>query len=316
MNTYCSECRRSLGLAAVNIELFFMSYYGNNERPAAQTDRRGERRGGGRGIGERHRNYLNLDSRERSRHAQSQVMEQNLNAAIGMSTARDPMTSSGGGLILKHSGQRSMVINGYALLPDDDDDPPPTKMTATNNPALFQRGDDVPAPPTRPSAASFSAAVPQLPLGRGRGTALPAWMTAPSRDVGTLTKRTGRGRDEAGGKTKSPRREERNKEWKMSRRHDYDDQEHRKHRPKHGKKRRRRSPSSEQSLAPSSSSSSNHCRVLKTIADVPDHLHVETCSKKSSTSRDLLSSDDLTSFGNHPRERKRTTFRKGKRHCR
>lgn len=92
----------------------------------------------------------------------SRSMEQNLTSKIGMGLARDPMAGASSNLILK--GQSSQtLINGYALVGDDEGEPP-----APVNPV-------VPPP----------VAAPTRPMGRGRGTTLPAWMTQKDDPLGT-----------------------------------------------------------------------------------------------------------------------------------
>ena len=64
-----------------------------------------------------------------------------------MAVALDPMTKRSS-VVLKIDGSKSALINGYALVDDDEGEPPATE------------------PPQQ-----------VRPMGRGRGTALPAWMT-------------------------------------------------------------------------------------------------------------------------------------------
>lgn len=86
----------------------------------------------------------------------SQVMEANLNSTIGMGIARDPMVGHSGGsrLRFKHEKQDTSLINGYALVDDTEGEPP-----------------EPPAP------VNVAPVIPRAPMGRGRGTTLPAWMT-------------------------------------------------------------------------------------------------------------------------------------------
>lgn len=116
---------------------------------------------------------------------QQQELSQNLNSTIGMGIALDPMANSN--LILKSekSSDATALINGYALVGDTEGEPdlplPPAPVAAkaplqpmgrgrgTTMPAWMAKGDGPGAP--------SSNEVPVRPMGRGRGTTLPAWMT-------------------------------------------------------------------------------------------------------------------------------------------
>ena len=91
------------------------------------------------------------------------TLEQNLNSTIGMGLAIDPLATMrqvhGGRLVLKGSREKGGVLfNGYALVDDDEGE---VSIDHTQQPI---------APP---------APVNNLvrPMGRGRGSTLPAWMT-------------------------------------------------------------------------------------------------------------------------------------------
>jgi hypothetical protein len=90
--------------------------------------------------------------------AAQQHLTLSLNSAIGMGVALDPMAvvNKSSNLVLKSDGtKRTNLINGYALVDDDEGEPP---------------------------AADIA---PMLkPMGRGRGSTLPAWMTQSSGPTG------------------------------------------------------------------------------------------------------------------------------------
>jgi predicted RNA-binding protein with RPS1 domain len=97
----------------------------------------------------------------------SHALESNLNSTIGMGFARDPMAgySSGSRLVMKHEKKRdAQVINGYALVDDTEGELAPEPPSAA--PVNVNVNVNVAAP-----------MAPKAPLGRGRGTTLPAWMT-------------------------------------------------------------------------------------------------------------------------------------------
>jgi predicted RNA-binding protein with RPS1 domain len=102
------------------------------------------------------------EAREQASHA----LESNLNSTIGMGVARDPMAgySSGSRLVMKHEKKDALVINGYALVDDTEGElPEPAPAPVNVNVNLNVN--------VAPMAA------PKAPMGRGRGTTLPAWMT-------------------------------------------------------------------------------------------------------------------------------------------
>jgi hypothetical protein len=81
-----------------------------------------------------------------------------LNSAIGMGVALDPMAviSKSTNLVLKSDGAKTNLINGYALVDDDEGEPPVTDL----DPPMLK------------------------PMGRGRGSTLPAWMTQTGGPIG------------------------------------------------------------------------------------------------------------------------------------
>mmetsp|Transcript_2343 Transcript_2343/g.3432 ORF Transcript_2343/g.3432 Transcript_2343/m.3432 type:complete len:342 (+) Transcript_2343:28-1053(+) len=96
-------------------------------------------------------------------------LEQNLTGTIGMGLALDPMAgfvSSNSGnkritLRSKPNAQSTTVINGYALVNDTEGEP---ELPL----------DYSPGPSSAPAATEHTV---MKPMGRGRGTTLPAWMT-------------------------------------------------------------------------------------------------------------------------------------------
>ena len=165
-------------------------------------------------------------------HQLSQSIEQNLNSTIGMGVARDPMaTASGKGLILKNDpSKRTTLINGYALVDDTEGEPPAPKETP--RPTLNE---------------------PVRPLGRGRGTTLPAWMTKQDGGPGARSDDSdgSRGREKKHKKkkkTKHSRKSE--KRTHHSSRHHHADHSlsgsERRHKKKHKRSKRRDRSSSEE----------------------------------------------------------------------
>lgn len=108
------------------------------------------------------------------------ALERNLGSNIGMASAIDPMAAMrsqrGAKVVLRGgaaagsagvgAGSSGPTFNGYALVDDDEGEPD--------------------MPPPSPAAAVPGAAVAEAakPMGRGRGTTLPAWMT--TRDEGPV----------------------------------------------------------------------------------------------------------------------------------
>jgi predicted RNA-binding protein with RPS1 domain len=104
-----------------------------------------------------------LGAISQARDQASHALESNLNSTIGMGFARDPMAgySSGSRLVMKHEKKDAQVINGYALVDDTEGEMPE---------------------PAAPVNVDVAPMAPKAPLGRGRGTTLPAWMTKQDSD--------------------------------------------------------------------------------------------------------------------------------------
>ncbi len=134
-------------------------------------------------------------------------LAQSLNSAIGMGVALDPMAPKWScNLILKSDGtKQSSLINGYALVGDDE--------------------GEVQAPKT---------ATRIQPVGRGRGSTLPAWMTRSSGPTGMYDEEMERK------KRKDKKREgkEQSKQRKLERKRHREEQ-------RQYRKRRRRSSNSD-----------------------------------------------------------------------
>lgn len=151
--------------------------------------------------------------------AQSARLEQNLGAAIGMGFARDPMAHQGG-LIMKHDLKgNSHLINGYALVDDTEGELPP------------------------PPAPAVEEMPPRQPLGRGRGTTLPAWMTAPPEPPPLAKKKKRKKSDGSSSREHKKRREKRKHKRHRHRSESSEsvsERHHRKRRKQDEKKRRAR----------------------------------------------------------------------------
>ncbi|KAL3925241.1 MAG: hypothetical protein SGILL_000539 [Bacillariaceae sp.] len=97
--------------------------------------------------------------REQKEQVKNQL-ESSLNSMIGMGVARDPMENR---LVIKGnaaSSKSNMTFRGgYTLVGDDEGEPEPTEVDARQKSTLTET----------PRAVA--------PMGRGRGTTLPAWMT-------------------------------------------------------------------------------------------------------------------------------------------
>jgi predicted RNA-binding protein with RPS1 domain len=110
-----------------------------------------------------------LGAISQEREQASHALESNLNSTIGMGFARDPMAgySSGSRLVMKHEKKDAQVINGYALVDDTEGELP-----------------EPPAPVNANANVNMNVApiAPKAPMGRGRGTTLPAWMTKQGSD--------------------------------------------------------------------------------------------------------------------------------------
>jgi hypothetical protein len=105
----------------------------------------------------------------------SHLLERALASNIGISCAIDP-----GNLILKGKSRTGNVggggnlVNGYALVGEDEDEEEPSSELMSMSTNYI-------------SAAATASSTPSLrPLGRGRGTTLPAWMTKRDEDEDRL----------------------------------------------------------------------------------------------------------------------------------
>ena len=198
---------------------------------------RSQHRSGGGGGG---RNTQNFD--QDGTGGANSLLGQSLASNIGMSSAIDP-----GSLILK--GKSGFVgamgntnFNGYSLVGEDEGE------------------DDAPTTSVRHeiAAANVPNAAPAVrPMGRGRATTLPAWMTRQDDDrLGSMKDEKGPGEDNEDGSSKggrhrkkSSRRRDRHKDRKRS--------SSRKHSRKHKKSSRHRSRSRGRSRSESYYSSSD-----------------------------------------------------------
>ena len=145
------------------------------------------------------------------------ALERNLGSNIGMASAIDPMaamrsqrgakvvlrgggTATGGGAGTS-SSSGGPTFNGYALVDDDEGEP------------------DVALPPAASELAAASyVAGPARAVGRGRGTALPAWMTRDEGPTGAATTSSGRSRSRSGSDDSSSRDRRKRKKKDSSRR--------------------------------------------------------------------------------------------------
>jgi hypothetical protein len=127
-----------------------------------------------------------------------------LNSAIGMGVAMDPMAiaNNSSNLVLKSDGtKRSNLINGYALVDDDEGEPPATEPAHTLK-----------------------------PMGRGRGSTLPSWMTQSSGPSGINDENEER-----------KKRKERKRQSKKERTERKQDRKRHREEVRHDRKHRRRS---------------------------------------------------------------------------
>jgi hypothetical protein len=129
-------------------------------------------------------------------------LAQSLNSAIGMGVASDPMApNKGSNLVLKSDATNaSNLIRGYALVGDDEGEPPAPE----------------PAPVVKP-------------MGRGRGSTLPAWMTQSDGPTGLKDDK----------KPEKKRRKEKKREAKEERKERKN--ERKRHREEHRHQRKHRS---------------------------------------------------------------------------
>jgi len=182
--------------------------------------------------------YQDLGSARDQTVALSQQIQQKLQSSIGMGVALDPMAKTSH-LILKSDQKSKTVINGYALVDDTEGEAPPVVVTLG-------------AAPPVPAALA--------PMGRGRGTTLPAWMTqsdGPVKDNERLKKQSKKEK-----KQKHKRRDNDDDPYRQTRSYsEHDESDERRHRRHKHRERERRSPDSEdRSNKPSSKRSSRRRR--------------------------------------------------------
>jgi predicted RNA-binding protein with RPS1 domain len=181
----------------------------------------------------------------------SHALESNLNSTIGMSFARDPMAgySSGSRLVMKHEKKDALVINGYSLVDDTEGEMPEPPAPVNGN--VNGNGNAI---------VNVAPMAPKAPMGRGRGTTLPAWMTKqdsdePGPSKGADKHKHGSDDDSSGRrhrkkKDKSSRKdrkkhslrrhEDRHRESKrLKRRYSEDEEEERRHRKRKSHRRSR-----------------------------------------------------------------------------
>jgi predicted RNA-binding protein with RPS1 domain len=196
-----------------------------------------------------------LGAISQEREQASHALESNLNSTIGMGFARDPMAgySSGSRLVMKHEKKDAQVINGYALVDDTEGELPEPPAPVNVNANVNANMNVAPV-----------AMAPKAPLGRGRGTTLPAWMTkqrsdepGPSKqgadkhgsddDSHSSGRRHRKKRDKSKRKDRkkhsSRKHDDRPRESKRSKRHYSDDEEEEKRHRKRKSHRRSRSSS-------------------------------------------------------------------------
>ena len=146
----------------------------------------------------------------------SQQIQQNLHSSIGMGVALDPMAH----LILKSVKQSKNLINGYALVDD------------------MEGEAIIPIPVVVPSIV-----VPIVPMGRGRGTTLPAWMTQSDGPTPIIEDRHKRSKHSK--KEKQPKRHRHDNKERRKRTRNQSLSDNESDDSRHGRKhrhRRRRSP--------------------------------------------------------------------------
>ena len=155
---------------------------------------------------------------------QRDQLEASLNSSIGMGVARDPMADR---LIMKNAGSSRGAVfrGGYSLVGDDEGEPdrPPAAVDAET------------------SVTSRVA-----PMGRGRGTTLPAWMTTTSDGP------TGGGEDDEASDSDGSREDFKKKKKKHKKKHSKERKKRdRKESSNKGRKRRyHREPGSSNSESP------------------------------------------------------------------
>ena len=175
------------------------------------------------------------------------LLGRSLASNIGISSAIDP-----GSLILKGKsgssagGMGNTKFNGYLLVGEDEGEEAPTTSVSDER--------------TTTSAANMTNAAPAVrPMGRGRATTLPAWMTRQDDDrLGSMKGEKGPGDDKVDDGSRGDRH--RKKSSRRDKHHRHKDRKRsssRKHSRKHKKSSRRRSRSRGRSRSESYYSSSD-----------------------------------------------------------
>lgn len=212
---------------------------------------------------------------------------QNLNSSIGMGVALDPMAAQqqqlsnrNSNIVLKKqqaSSNAGRLINGYALVDDTEGELPPSLSKEQGN-----NGDD------KVAAVNSDHQHQVRPMGRGRGTTLPAWMTRTTASTPNEGGPTGRDSDSNDDEKKRRRRRKKRKR---------DDERQRHRRRKEEKKKRKRK---------RDSSSSRRRRK-----DYDDDYSQDSLGTESS-----LGSLSSTSSSRRHRRRRRHRSRSSRRHRR
>jgi len=152
-------------------------------------------------------------------------LETSLNSQIGMGMAIDPLaamqqvssSNSANRLILRDSGKKKVMINGYELLDDNEgeiDIPPPRQSQG-------------------PAVVPYQANSTRRPIGRGRGSTLPSWMTQSSQNDGIQSNPKNKeddiscsslsNADRRGKRKKKDKKKDDRKKKKKRKRHKYDE---------------------------------------------------------------------------------------------
>lgn len=224
-------------------------------------------------------------------------LERSLGSRIGMATAIDPMAAMrsqrGGRVVLRGAagsngaGAATTTYNGYSLV-DDDEGEPEVKVA--------------------PTSASVAAPVAETrPMGRGRGTTLPAWMTqndgptgATERDGASDNGRRARSRsrshDSRSASSSSSSYDKRKRRSKKDKRRRSKSSRDRKHR-KHDRERRRRRRSRSRSRSNSRSRSRDRRQKKDRKRDRGRSRRSRSRSNSNSNSNSDRSRGDREEFG-------------------
>lgn len=168
------------------------------------------------------------------RHQQlKQQITHSLTSSIGMGVALDPMAAAAAArgrksnLVLKQKGGApATIINGYALVDDDDDydDAPNTNTTTSGGGNAANQNINRSGPQV--SAADNSRTAATKPMGRGRGTTLPAWMTRQQQEEGPIKAPQDKGKEDEDDDSKGGKHKRKHKH-KSSKRHNHRSSRHR-----------------------------------------------------------------------------------------